>query len=152
MTQIQPSASRSLHKPESRKASLLSGALLGFLLVVFLTAFAYTGILFLQTARSIIVNTPQLVEAGQEANVPAISTDQIGSGDVSQTDSATLANTQSPPAALFAPLWNEQEPINILLLGIDQRPGQTGYFRTDTMIVIHIDPSTGDVGMLSMPP
>jgi len=36
-------------------------------------------------------------------------------------------------------------------LGIDQRPGEQGYFRTDTMILLHINPKTGDVGMISFP-
>ncbi len=44
-----------------------------------------------------------------------------------------------------------QKRINILLLGIDQRPGETGPFRTDTMIVVTIDPQTRSVGMLSIP-
>ncbi|MGQ9516789.1 MAG: LCP family protein [Anaerolineae bacterium] len=44
-----------------------------------------------------------------------------------------------------------QKRINILLLGIDQRPDETGPFRTDTMIVVTIDPETGAVGMLSIP-
>jgi LCP family protein required for cell wall assembly len=52
---------------------------------------------------------------------------------------------------LLAPRWNEQEPINILVLGIDQRPGERGYYRTDTMIVVHIDPNSGKIGMLSLP-
>ena len=42
------------------------------------------------------------------------------------------------------------EPYNILLLGADYRPGDTAY-RTDTMIVAHIDPQKKKVWLLSIP-
>lgn len=41
--------------------------------------------------------------------------------------------------------------LNILLLGLDQRPGETSAARTDTMIVATIDPNRRYVGMLSIP-
>ncbi len=41
--------------------------------------------------------------------------------------------------------------INILLMGIDQREGETGEFNTDTMIVFSVDPVRKSVGMLSIP-
>ena len=44
-----------------------------------------------------------------------------------------------------------KERINILLLGIDQREIETGPCRTDTMIVISIDPQNKSVSMLSIP-
>ncbi len=48
--------------------------------------------------------------------------------------------------------WNGKERVNILLLGIDQREGEkdTG-FRTDTMIILTIDPISHDAGLLSVP-
>ena len=42
------------------------------------------------------------------------------------------------------------EPFNILLLGADFRKGDTAY-RTDTMIVAHIDPQQKKIWMLSIP-
>lgn len=42
------------------------------------------------------------------------------------------------------------EPINILLLGTDTRPDQ-GVTRTDAMILVHINPASGRVSMLSLP-
>ena len=48
--------------------------------------------------------------------------------------------------------WNGKERVNILLMGIDQREGEKDKaFRTDTMIVLSIDPATMEAGMLSMP-
>jgi LCP family protein required for cell wall assembly len=40
---------------------------------------------------------------------------------------------------------------NILLLGIDRRPGETNASRTDTMILTTVQPSKPNVGMLSIP-
>ncbi len=48
------------------------------------------------------------------------------------------------------PNWDRQERINILVLGIDQREGDP-YARTDTMIIVSIDPKAKTVGMLSLP-
>jgi LCP family protein required for cell wall assembly len=48
--------------------------------------------------------------------------------------------------------WDGKERINVLLMGIDQRQGETerGY-RTDTMIILTIDPVSLQAGMLSIP-
>ncbi len=49
------------------------------------------------------------------------------------------------------PHWNGQERVNILILGVDQRPGERGPWRTDTMIVVSVDPVSKSAGMLSIP-
>ena len=43
------------------------------------------------------------------------------------------------------------ERVNILLLGTDKRASETGPTRTDTMILVTIDPQTRTAGMLSIP-
>ncbi|NOZ50965.1 MAG: LCP family protein [Chloroflexi bacterium] len=140
-------------QPSSRGRSF-SGLLLAGLLVLFLAAFAYASYLFFQTARLIILNAPQVVSARSSDTAPS-------NASTTGADGQTLVNSlpvgsqnqpaQSPITPLLGSSWNEQEPINILLLGIDQRPGEKGYYRTDTMIVVHIDPNTGQIGMLSLP-
>ena len=87
------------------------------------------------------------VAAVEDAVVPGFD----AAKDTALQKQADSADPQSSISALLAPIWNEQEPINILLLGIDQRPGEKGSYRTDTMILLNIDPKTGNVGMLSMP-
>jgi LCP family protein required for cell wall assembly len=49
------------------------------------------------------------------------------------------------------PDWQKKERVNILLLGIDQREGQYGPWRTDTMIVLTFDPESNTAGILSIP-
>jgi LCP family protein required for cell wall assembly len=54
------------------------------------------------------------------------------------------------PSQAQLPQWNGTDRLNVLLLGVDQRPGE-GVFNTDTMIVVSIDPGSGQVAMLSLP-
>ncbi len=67
----------------------------------------------------------------------------------------TPVPTQPAPTATVDPLaqytWADPRRINILLMGIDQRKGETGEFNTDTMIVFSVDPVRKSVGMLSIP-
>jgi LCP family protein required for cell wall assembly len=49
------------------------------------------------------------------------------------------------------PDWGQRERVNILLLGIDQRPNEEGPWRSDTMIVVTIDPRSMTAGALSIP-
>ncbi len=48
--------------------------------------------------------------------------------------------------------WDGQERFNVLVMGMDRRPGEAGGgYRTDTMILISLDPVTKRVGMLNIP-
>lgn len=48
--------------------------------------------------------------------------------------------------------WQGTERVNILLLGIDQRPGEDpNATRADTLIVLTLDPASQSAGMLSIP-
>lgn len=62
---------------------------------------------------------------------------------------------EETPVVQFDPLqlpqWTGVERVNILLLGIDQRDYEEGPWRTDTMIVLTIDPVTMTGGVLSIP-
>jgi len=49
------------------------------------------------------------------------------------------------------PYWNGKERVNILVMGVDQRPGEKGPWRTDTMIVVSVDPQSKSAGVLSIP-
>ncbi len=58
-------------------------------------------------------------------------------------DSASLPET--------VPDWSQKERVNIVLLGVDQRPGEDGPWRSDTMIVVTVDPRSMTAGALSIP-
>jgi len=56
------------------------------------------------------------------------------------------------PAAEY--IWNDPRRFTLLLLGIDQRSGVTEdgpYYRTDTMIVVSVDPVRKTAGVLNIP-
>lgn len=48
--------------------------------------------------------------------------------------------------------WDGKRRLTVLLMGLDKRPGERGTgFRTDTLIVVSLDPAAQRVGMLSLP-
>jgi LCP family protein required for cell wall assembly len=49
------------------------------------------------------------------------------------------------------PRWKGTDRVNILVMGIDQREFEEGPWRTDTMLVLTIDPVTLNAGVLSIP-
>jgi LCP family protein required for cell wall assembly len=58
----------------------------------------------------------------------------------------------TPSINLLPTAWNGKERVNLLLTGIDQREGeQEPAYRTDTMMVLTLDPVTLDAGILSIP-
>lgn len=60
------------------------------------------------------------------------------------TAPSTAATTQAPT------IWGGVERLNILLLGSDAGVGRTGV-RTDTIILVSIDPATGDTALFGVP-
>ena len=53
--------------------------------------------------------------------------------------------------AALLPDWDKKDKVNILVLGIDPRPDDEEPPRSDTMIVVHIDPEAETVTMMSIP-
>ncbi len=49
------------------------------------------------------------------------------------------------------PTWEGTERVNILVMGIDERESEEGPWRTDTMLVLTVDPLTKSAGLLSIP-
>ena len=56
---------------------------------------------------------------------------------------SALPNVVIPP-------WDGKKRLNILLIGTDQRPNE-GFYNTDTLIVVSVDPETKKVAMFSLP-
>ncbi len=72
-------------------------------------------------------------------------------------NAAVNGNSQPATAAPVLALsdisrWQGSERLNILLMGIDQRPDEDSEStRTDTLILLSIDPQSGTAGMMSIP-
>ena len=129
---------------------------IGLFLVIFIVGGFYSSYLFYATVREIVARTDlpslpvvqlpslRLPEAQAEESEPeplpemGVLTPEIGPSE--------LANE---PA--LAPSPAEDERINVLLLGIDRRGGKGWGYRTDTIIIVTVDPINKTAGMLSIP-
>lgn len=108
------------------------------LLIIWLAAFAVIGLvaacIFFNLVRDLVRNwnTTALVEP------PATG--------LTVTDPKT-----GQPVVMDIPNWDGVERVTVLVLGIDERKQETGPFRTDTMLVLTIDPASKTAAMLSIP-
>ena len=103
-------------------------------LVLFVIGGLFSGYIFYSTVRALVAEAdisllPNLNFFSPKPSAPK----QETNGDLPQL-----------------PVWQRTERVNILLLGADKRPDETIY-RTDTLIVITLDPETKTAGMLSIP-
>src|SRR3972149_3349224 len=62
---------------------------------------------------------------------------------------AVAIESRSTPTTF--PEWAATGRVNILLLGIDERESEQGPWRTDTMILLSIDPAAQTAAVLSIP-
>ncbi len=63
----------------------------------------------------------------------------------------TLPGDEPTPTLIPASVALEGDRINILLMGIDRRPGEPFISRTDTMMLFSVDPETKSASILSIP-
>lgn len=82
----------------------------------------------------------------------ASSTQQVDSEEVSQPV-ADLPDLELQAADPVEEKWDGASRVNVLIMGLDYRDWETGTSasRTDTMILLTIDPQTKTAGMLSIP-
>lgn len=131
-------------RPRGR-SPIISGLLLGLLLTLFMVVFVYVAALFLSLGQQAIAESPiqaplalpQLVRAAPAAD---------------QRESTASGITVAQPAARRA-----QEPapiltgrLTVLVMGVDNRPDEP-VARTDSIMVLTLNPKTGAAGMLSIP-
>jgi LCP family protein required for cell wall assembly len=95
------------------------------------------------------------VHAAPAATVPieptlALAPTQLPPTATRAQPSATSIPTQ-PPATPTPPAPPAGDPITVLLLGSDERPGETDPARTDAIIIARIDPRSGRVALASLP-
>jgi LCP family protein required for cell wall assembly len=132
----------------------------GLMALTFLVVGLLTGYLFYQGIKNItkeLVARTNLPTAPGQVNMAAlpfilpISSDGNGSPIIKLPISLRGGETGATGiTGVKLPNYEQKERVNILLLGIDKRPDDT-LSRTDTMIVVTIDPNTMTAGMLSIP-
>ncbi|MGI8478142.1 MAG: LCP family protein, partial [Thermomicrobiales bacterium] len=66
-----------------------------------------------------------------------------------QPDGTRVIVTAAAPAPAIIPPWDGKERLTILLLGVDRREQEAS--RSDTMILVNIDPVTKQAAMMAIP-
>jgi LCP family protein required for cell wall assembly len=94
---------------------------------------------------SLATNTPFPT---RQAAVSSPIAQQLAGGTVT---AAPLEPTRTLDLLADIPQLTDPRRVTILVLGIDQRGNEQGAFRTDTMILISIDPARRSAGVLSIP-
>lgn len=125
-------------------------------LVIFVAGGLYAGYLMYATVREIVAR----------AELPALPILQLPRFNLSGAAASEVLEEPTPelPEEILNPVVAEnleyQPPaaptissdrINILLLGIDRRSGNSWTSRTDTIIIATVDPTNKTVGMMSIP-
>jgi LCP family protein required for cell wall assembly len=113
-------------KPQQNRSSFGRLAIVGVLLGLFMLGGAYSAYYFYITVKAFVVHA--------QLGLPSQLTQQQN-GESPDEVAPSLAG----------------ERVNILLLGTDKRLSEQGPSRTDTMIVVTVDPETKTAGMLSIP-
>ncbi len=137
-------------RPETTSASRLTAALAvvsSFLFVVFVGGGLFVGALSLYAASLRQASTGAVVPAPVREVLTTVTGSNSGAGGTSPGRASN---------SIFAvlPDWEGTEPFNILLMGLDQRDDEREQnipARSDTMIVVRIDPRAKSAGMISFP-
>lgn len=142
-----------LGEPKRRHGKLTRTTLLSALLLgAFVVAFGYAALATYQWARTTALTLPGARQASPLNVVqpdPAQSQAQGANPSFALPSDATRAADADQAPAAQQP--DASERITFLLLGVDQRPDDPSPLRTDTMIVVTVQPETNQVGMISLP-
>ena len=138
-----------------RRPPLWLRLFIGCSLALFLLGGLYSGYLVYATIRETvaraelpampIVDLPsfKLAETLVEENAAEPVPQMPGMTPVARAAEVVYA---PPPASIVT-----VDRVNVLLLGVDRRGGKGWGYRTDTIIIVTVDPLNGTAGMLSIP-
>lgn len=139
-----------LNGPDGSKPSLMRRyfrhkrlvAVTGVFAVVMLVFGIYVAPVLIAAARAY---QDVFVDNSNREAAPAIAIVNAEQTPVAASQADTVP-TPTPP-----PEWTGSEPLTMLLLGVDKRPDDEGGSRSDTMILVRIDPVTETASILSIP-
>jgi LCP family protein required for cell wall assembly len=133
---------REIGAPDDWAWVIIASALLGMTIVMSMSVF-----FFLRATRS--------TGATVATSAPPIEPTSViyGPGGILEGQSdGSIAGLLGNGESMVIQRWDGKERFTVLVMGMDQRPGEFGTaYRTDTMILISLDPKTNRVGMLSIP-
>jgi LCP family protein required for cell wall assembly len=122
------------------------GYIYAVVLVALIGGGLYCGYLAFTTIKDFAANTQFRSISGLPFLMPTAQapSEAAGLGEPAPHPSA-------PQQQVIMPSIEDKERVNILAMGIDQRPGESVATRTDTMMLISIDPKDMSVSILSIP-
>lgn len=108
-----------------------------------------------EAPQPVTVPTEAASAPGKPAATQDASSGEDEGEDAGDTiDTAAEATAEADEIAALggeAAVWDDPRRVTILLLGVDQRQGETGPFPTDTMILFSLDPVGKTAAILSIP-
>lgn len=132
---------RELGAPDDWAWVIIAAALLGMTVVMSMSVFF-------------------LVQAARGSNSSTVATSApmmeptsviYGSGGILEGEGTAAGLLGNGESMIIHP-WNGKERFTVLMMGMDRRPNEMGgSIRTDTMMLVSLDPSTQKVGILSIP-
>jgi len=127
-------------------------SLVAGLMAVFLLGGAYVGYLFYFTVKDVVASAKLPTLPYVDLSLPLAALPLTGDDDLPLILPVVRGGESGATGVTGVPLpdYERKERVNILLLGIDKRPDEV-YSRTDTMILVTVDPNTKSAGMLSIP-
>lgn len=121
---------------------LSAGVLFAVVLVASLSIFLYVRAAASPTE---IIPTASVVEI---LPTPVIARSDFSASTLGLEDSLIMADGTS----IALTPWDGQGRFTIVVVGLDRRPGETGLaYRTDTILLVSLDPGTASIGVLSIP-
>jgi LCP family protein required for cell wall assembly len=127
------------------------------MIVTFLVGGAYTGYLFYWVVKGTVKTLA--TQTNFPTNIPYVEL-SLPTGTIPLTGDGSLpivlpvnrggADGDTGVTGVPLPDYEDKERVNILLLGVDKRPGEH-VARTDTMILVTVDPNGKTAGMVSIP-
>ncbi|MCB0195962.1 MAG: LCP family protein [Anaerolineae bacterium] len=139
-----------------KQQPILSGLFINGLIIslafIFLLGGAYVGYVFYVTVKSAVARATLPGLPSVDLSLPLAAIPLTGSDGAFTLPQIVRGGEDGQIGLTGAALpdYSNKERVNILLLGVDRRPDEV-YSRTDTMMLVTVDPKSRTAGMLSVP-
>ncbi len=143
MTNSNQSAGNRFLRPRTLVSALIA--------IIFLSVSGYFTYTF---AKRVAADNPIVAQPDIDETVPDTAVQTSLSAPVqSVTGSVEVAETEpeAEPIAVVQEPWSGTSRVTVLLMGIDRRCGEIGPVRTDSLMVVSIDPIGKTAAALSLP-
>ncbi|MCA9979620.1 MAG: LCP family protein [Anaerolineales bacterium] len=142
---------------QNRRTSGLRLPLWGLILLIALTAVVGFGILggtglwLYRTIETAVAESNIQQQSPTFANNPNTATNNSATTNNNAPSTTNSDTTDAVPLTADIPTWQGRDRVTILLMGVDTRCEETGPDRTDSLMLVTVDPVGKTAGILSLP-